>query len=151
MNIQYAPAEEKDIGLLLDMMDRFYAIDGYHFDESVSKSNLSAFISNEHLGRIWLIVIDNEIAGYVVLTFCFSFEFKGKTAFVDELFLHELYRGKGIGGQVLEFIDQQSRELQLKALHLEVERHNDKGKRLYIKKGFKEHERALMTKRFEQR
>jgi GNAT superfamily N-acetyltransferase len=148
MNIHYAPAEEKDIGLLLDMMSRFYAIDGYHFDSTISRSNVSAFIANEQLGRIWLIVIDSEMAGYLILTFCFSFEFKGKTAFVDELFLHETYRGKGIGGQVLDFVDQQSQELQLKALHLEVERHNDKGKRLYIKKGFKEHERALMTKKF---
>lgn len=148
MIIHYAPAEEKDISLLLDMMERFYAIDGYHFDEAVSRANLSAFIVNEHLGRIWLIVIDNKIAGYIVLTFCYSFEFKGKTAFVDELFLHEDFRGKGVGGEVLDFTDQQAEELQLKALHLEVERHNEKGKRLYIKKGFKEHERALMTKKF---
>lgn len=148
MNIHYAPAGEKDIILLPDMMRRFYAIDGYHFDEEVSRKNLSVFISNENLGRIWMILNDDEIIGYVVLSFCFSFEFKGKTAFVDELFLHELYRGKGIGGQVLDFIDQQAGALQLKALHLEVERHNEKGKKLYVKKGFKEHGRALMTKRF---
>jgi len=30
----------------------------------------------------------------------------------------------------------------------EVERHNEKEKKLYIKKGFKEHGRALITKRF---
>jgi GNAT superfamily N-acetyltransferase len=149
MNIQYSLAGEKDIPLLLQMMERFYAIDGYHFDSPVSRANLESFISNEYLGRIWLIANESAIIGYVVLTFCFSFEFKGRTAFVDELFLNESYRGKGIGGQVLDFVDGHAKELGLKALHLEVERHNEKGKRLYVKKGFKEHERALMTRRFQ--
>jgi diamine N-acetyltransferase len=148
MNIQYVPATEKDTALLLDMMARFYAIDGYHFDEAVSRKNLAAFIYGEHLGRIWLIENNGEIIGYVVLTFCFSFEFKGRTAFVDELFLKESFRGKGIGGMVLDFIDEHAKELGLAALHLEVERHNEKGKKLYVNKGFKEHERALMTKLF---
>ena len=49
---------------------------------------------------------------------------------------------------MIDHIDEHAQELGIKALHLEVERHNEKGKRLYIKKGFKEHERALMTKRF---
>jgi diamine N-acetyltransferase len=148
MNIQYLPVSEKDIPLLLDMMARFYAIDGYPFDEAVSRKNLAAFISGEHLGRIWLIENNGEIIGYVVLTFGFSFEFKGKTAFVDELFLQESFRGKGIGGMVLDFIDEHAKELELKALHLEVERRNESGKKLYVKKGFTEHERALMTKKF---
>lgn len=148
MNIQYSLATEKDTGILLDMMARFYAIDGYHFDEQVSRANLAEFISTEYLGRVYLVSNDEEIIGYFVLTFCFSFEFKGRTAFVDELFLQDTYRGKGIGGQVLDFVDEQAQRLGLKALHLEVERHNENGKRLYVKKGFKEHGRALMTKRF---
>lgn len=148
MQINFKLAEETDIGNLLVMMASFNAIDGYHFDERITKHNLRTFIANERLGKLWLIISDENIIGYVVLSFCFSFEFKGRTAFIDELFLLEAFRGKGLGGLVLDFIDQQAREMGLAALHLEVERHNDKGKRLYVKKGFNEHERALMTKRF---
>lgn len=147
MNIELRPANNSDIEQLLEMMAAFNAIDGYHFDTATTRKNLQLFLSNEKMGRCWLIFSEESNIGYVVMVYCFSFEFKGQTAFIDELFLMEEYRGKGTGGQVIDFIDQQARQLGVKALHLEVERHNEKGKRLYLKKGFKEHERALMTKR----
>jgi GNAT superfamily N-acetyltransferase len=147
MNVQYADVSEKDVASVLDMMARFYAIDGYPFEDQVSRENMRLLIANENLGKAWLILNDEDIIGYVVLTFCFSFVFRGRTAVVDELFLEERYRGKGIGGQVMDFIDAQAQALNLNALHLEVERHNEKGKKLYVKKGFKEHERILMTKK----
>ena len=84
----------------------------------------------------------------MVLAACLSFEFKGFPALIDELYLMDSYRGKGIGGQVIDFVEAQAQLMQIKALHLEVERHNEQGKKLYEKKGFKEHGRALMTKRF---
>jgi GNAT superfamily N-acetyltransferase len=148
MKIDFRLAGENDFATLLPMMADFNAIDGYHFDEATTTKNLQRFIANEQLGKLWLIYADEQVIGYVVLAACFSFEFKGFTAFIDELYLVQSYRGKGVGGQVIDFIEMQARRMEIKALHLEVERHNEKGKKLYQKKGFKEHERALMTKRF---
>jgi diamine N-acetyltransferase len=148
MNIHFRSAKQNDIDMLLEMMAAFNAIDGYHFDENITRNNLLRFISNEQLGRLWMIAADEGIIGYVALSFGFSFEFKGPTAFIDELYLQDAYRGKGVGGLAIDFIDQQAQQSGIKALHLEVERHNEKGKRLYVRKGFVEHERALMTKRF---
>ena len=148
MKINCRLAEKKDFPSLLSMMADFNAIDGYHFDEATTGKNLEKFISNEQLGKLWLIYAEENLIGYVVLAACFSFEFKGFTAFIDELYLVESYRGKGIGGLVIDFAEAEAQLMQIKALHLEVERHNAKGKKLYEKKGFKEHGRALMTKRF---
>lgn len=148
MKIDFRLAENNDFAILLSMMADFNAIDGYHFDEATTKKNLEGFISNEQLGKLWLIYAEENVIGYVVLAACFSFEFKGFTAFIDELYLVQSYRGKGIGGQVIDFVETQAQRMQIKALHLEVERHNDQGKKLYGKKGFKEHGRSLMTKRF---
>src|SRR5688500_4328468 len=148
MKIDLRLAENNDFATLLPMMADFNAIDGYHFDEATTTKNLEKFISSEQLGKLWLIYVEENVIGYVVLVACFSFEFKGFTAFIDELYLIESYRGKGIGGQVIDFVEVQAQRMQIKALHLEVERHNEQGKKLYEKKGFKEHGRALMTKRF---
>lgn len=148
MKINFRLAGKNDFATLLSMMANFNAIDGYHFDEATTRKNLEKFISNEQLGKLWLIYAEENTIGYVVLAACFSFEFKGFTAFIDELYLVESYRGKGIGGEVINFVEEQAQLMEIKALHLEVERHNEKGKKLYEKKGFKEHGRALMTKRF---
>lgn len=134
---------------LLHMMEDFYSLDQYPFNRDSTAQNMHLFLASEHLGRIWGIMYKKETIGYVILTFCFSFEFKGRTAFIDELYLKEAYRSKGIGGQVVNFAIQQAKELTLKALHLEVEPHNEKGNKLYLNKGFKQHNRFLMTKRIE--
>lgn len=146
VEVQFEPASAADFTELLSMMEEFYAIDGYPFNRSLVASNLQLFTASETFGKLWMIKNEQETAGYVILTFCFSFEFGGRTAFIDELFLKHHFRSKGIGNKVIDFVKEQAKELGLKALHLEVERHNEKGNRLYIKKGFKEHKRSLMTK-----
>jgi len=70
----------------------------------------------------------------VVLAFGFSFEYKGRDAFIDELFLKEAYRKKGIGGQTMRFVEQQAKELGVHAIHLEVEKSNRTGAGFTINK-----------------
>ena len=147
--IHFQVADKESFPELLAMMEEFYAIDGYSFQPDRAAYNLHHFVANEDWGRVWMIMQRTDFVGYVVLTFCFSFEFGGRTAFVDELFLKPVHRNKGIGGIVLDFIVQQAKALSLKALHLEVEPHNVGGNRLYTKKGFVAHKRSLMTKRIE--
>ena len=142
--IQFKPLLNNDISAVLLMMQEFYAIDNYPIDVDVSKSLLTAFISNKNLGKAWLIMSNEEIVGYVILTFVFSFEYQGKIAFLDELFLIEKARGKGIGSKAIEFINAESHKLSLKLIYLEVETHNKKAQNLYIASGFEMHNRKLM-------
>jgi len=126
------------------MMSDFYAIDNYPIDIEVSKKLFQEFINNENLGKAWLILEDKEIVGYVILTFIFSFEYGGKIAFIDELYLKESARGKGIGNETIEFIKSESTKLSLKLLYLEVENHNEKAQKLYLAHDFAIHNRKLL-------
>jgi ribosomal protein S18 acetylase RimI-like enzyme len=146
MEIIFKEAEIKNIPEIVNMMQAFNAIDNYPFDAELRKKNLLQFILTRDLGRLWMIFDRTSIVGYMALTFGFSFEFKGRDAFVDELFIKEKYRSQGIGSQAIDFALRQAKPLGVKAIHLEVEKHNEKGNRLYTKKGFKEHNRFLMTK-----
>lgn len=149
IHLDYLILTPEGIPQLLRMMEDFYSIDQYPFNPQTTEQLMHEFAANAHLGTIWTIINKKETIGYIILTFCFSFEFKGRTAFIDELYLTEAYRSRGIGGQVVNFAIQQAKELSLKALHLEVEPHNEKGNKLYLNKGFKLHNRFLMTKRIE--
>lgn len=133
-----------DIETVVSMMEEFYAIDNYPIKSDVSKALFEEFISNENLGKAWLIVSDNEIVGYLILTFVFSFEYQGRIAFLDELYVTEKVRGKGIGNEAVTFIKTESHKLSLKLIYLEVEPHNKKAQKLYLANGFESHKRQLM-------
>lgn len=141
---RFKPLQHSDIDIILPMMQNFYAIDGYPIDVEVSRKLFEIFITDEKLGRSWLIYVDDQIVGYVILTFIFSFEYKGTIAFLDELYLNQISRGKGIGKQVLDFVHQQAIELSLKIIYLEVEGHNENAQKLYLSKDFVIHNRKLM-------
>ena len=140
----FKPLEIADIEIITQMMRDFYAIDNYPMDVEVAKTLFQEFISNEHLGKSWLIYSENEIVGYIILTFIFSFEYGGKIAFVDELFIKETARGKGFGKDAIQFIQQEVPILSLKLLYLEVEPHNENAQKLYLAHDFELHNRKLM-------
>jgi ribosomal protein S18 acetylase RimI-like enzyme len=130
------------------MMQDFYAIDNYPIDVEVSKKLFQEFITNEHLGRAWLIFSEEELVGYVILTFVFSFEYGGKIAFLDELYIKEIARGKGIGNTTIQFIKEQAKQLNVKLLYLEVENHNENAQKLYLANDFEVHNRKLLKFKF---
>ena len=142
--IQFKPLIISDIETVVLMMQEFYEIDNYPIDVDVSKTLLTEFISNKNLGKAWLIIFNDEIVGYAIITFIFSFEYQGKIAFLDELYVTEKARRKGIGSQAIEFIKGESHKLSLKLIYLEVESHNKKAQNLYIANGFEMHNRKLM-------
>lgn len=142
--IQFKELALSDIETVVAMMQQFYAIDDYPIDVEVSKAIFQEFIANENLGKSWLILTDNNIVGYIILTFVFSFEYQGKIAFLDELYLTEKARGKGIGSKAISFIKTESRKASLKLIYLEVEQHNKNAQKLYLTHGFESHNRLLM-------
>jgi len=141
---EFKPLKISDIETIVLMMQEFYAIDNYPIDITISKGLFLEFLKNPHLGRAWMIYADGEIVGYVILTFVFSFEYKGTIAFLDELYIAEKARGKGIGKLALDFIHKEAISLSLKIIYLEVENHNEIAQKLYLSKDFVVHNRKLM-------
>lgn len=127
------------------MMIDFYAIDNYLIEIDKTKDLLNEFIANENLGKAYLIYNDDKIAGYFILTFVFSFEYQGRLAFLDELYITKLYRGSGIGNKTLQFIVGLTNELNIKKMYLEVENHNENAQKLYLANDFEFHNRKIMT------
>lgn len=145
-NLTFTAPPAEQIPLLISMMQDFYAIDGYPFNRALTHENLNRFISDGSLGFIRFIYEKDVLAGYLIVCFGFSFEFGGRDAFLDELYLISDFRGRGIGTQAVEYAAAECAKHEVKALHLEVELKNDRAFGLYKNMGFKEHSRRLMTK-----
>ncbi|MFY8181727.1 MAG: hypothetical protein ACOVLG_08115 [Flavobacterium sp.] len=59
--VQFKSLEPSQIETIMSMMQDFYAIDNYPIDLEVSKQLFQEFISNEHLGKAWLIYSENNL------------------------------------------------------------------------------------------
>lgn len=146
MNLNFFAAGKDDIDQIMEMQRDFYAIDAYNFDQQSAKLALQKFIEDSRYGKLWLITTGGKVVGYAALTLGFSFEFKGVDAFLDELFVLPEYRNQEIGTQTVEFVAEQAKTMGVKAIHLEVEAHNEAGRALYRSFDFQDHNRILMTR-----
>jgi ribosomal protein S18 acetylase RimI-like enzyme len=145
----FQPLISSNIETITSMMQEFYAIDNYPIDVVISKNLFQEFISDEKLGKAYLICHSNEertaqVVGYVILTYVFSFEYQGRIAFLDELYIKESSRGKGIGKQALDFIKEQASLTNVKLIYLELENHNEIAQKLYLANNFEVHNRKLL-------
>ena len=128
------------------MMREFYSQQEMRFDEPTSSLAINQVLNNPELGQIYLIFRGTELAGYFALTFCFSLEFHGRFALLDELYLREPFRRQKLGKAVVAFAEDLCRKAGVKALRLEVGRENQGAQSLYRTVGFNEDKRNLMTK-----
>ena len=76
----------------------------------------------------------------------YSFEYRGRDAFVDELYIEPDFRRMGLGRRALEFVEGRARKLGVNALHLEVDASNNAALELYRRSGYASQGRYLMAK-----
>jgi GNAT superfamily N-acetyltransferase len=146
MEPEFKLAALSDIDTLIELMRELYLYDHLSFNEEVARAALPLILSNPLFGQVHLICLGEDVIGYLVLTFGFSLEYGGRDAFIDEFYLREKWRGRGIGKIGLQFAAEVCRGQGVQALHLEVERANVKAQAVYRRAGFVDHDRYLMTK-----
>jgi GNAT superfamily N-acetyltransferase len=144
--IHYRLATIADFSLLIEFVREFHEYEHLPFDEQIDSDVLLYFLSHESLGQTWLILYADEAIGYLILTLGFSLEYRGQDAFIDEFYLRPSYRGQGIGTQTLAFVENTCLDLDIKAIHLEVDVDNSHAQQLYRRAGYQSHDRFLLTK-----
>jgi GNAT superfamily N-acetyltransferase len=146
MNVLFQLLSEEEIPALLEMMREFYAQQQMRFDAAAASGAIGKVLHDRRYGEIYLIFRGAELAGYFALTFCFSLEFHGRFALLDELYLREPFRRLKLGQGVVGFAEGICRREGIVALRLEVGRENVPAQSLYRASGFVEDARNLMTK-----
>jgi GNAT superfamily N-acetyltransferase len=138
-----------DLDQLLIFNREFCELDQHPFDEQTLRPALDRLLRDEALGRVWLILDGAQAVGYLVLAFGYSLEYRGRDAFVDEIYLRASHRRQGIGTQAFAFLEQACAALGVRALHLEVEHRNLAAQQFYRAIGFRDQDRYLMTRLIE--
>lgn len=76
-----------------------------------------------------------EPAGFALLSTTFSQEAGGKVVWIEELYIREEYRGRGLGSEFLGFVKDKV-EPYVSRIRLEIEPSNEYAKEMYTSIGF---------------
>ena len=145
-DVDFTLATLDDEPVMVELMREFYAHEGLAFDAERTPAAFRALVADSTLGRVWIFRVDGEAAGYLAATVGFSLEFAGRFMLVDELYVREAHRCRGIGARALEVAAEACRELDVSALRLEVDVRNARAMAFYRRLGFTLQERHMMSR-----
>lgn len=137
MNITFRKFTETDRNSFFSMVKKFYAPPAVlHFPtDKVMMSSFDASLEIPELVKGYIFECDGKAAGYAIVSMKFETEVGGMSAWIEELFVEEEFRSKGIGSAFFEHLkDELSGKI--KRIRLEVGDENDGAKQLYKRLGF---------------
>ena len=120
----------------LDMGQEFYSSNAvlHPIPREIYHKNFQEMLQGSPYIKGYIIEKDGQTAGYMILSFTYSSEVGGMVVLIEELFLHENFRGCGLGTEALDFVRKQFPHAD--RFRLEVTPDNGGAARLYARKGF---------------
>lgn len=140
-------ATPEDLEKLLPLVTGFHAEMGFETTPEHQHEAIAPLLEGSPHGAIWLIGPRRAPVGYIAVTFGWSIEFGGLDGIVDELYIRPAVRKRGMGSEALHGISMALRDAGVRALHLEVDRENDKARKLYTRAHFRSRETYMFMSR----
>lgn len=138
---------ETDRERYLEMAEEFYHSDavlhpipGKYMEQTVEE----ALRSDTYAG-IWILEYEGETAGYALTAKTFSQEAGGPVLWLEELYIREAFRSRGLGREFFTYIEQNQGAC-VSRLRLEVEEENTRAVALYERLGYKRLDYMQMVK-----
>jgi ribosomal protein S18 acetylase RimI-like enzyme len=140
------PATLADLPLLVAFSSALNAHESIQITDGELDAGLRELLADPALGVVFVIEQDGAAVGYALCAFAFDLEFRGREAWLTELFIVDDARGRGQGTAALQLIEAELRARGIKALHLQV-RPDNPAVALYERLGFTRVPRLVMTRR----
>jgi len=136
--VEIRAATTVDAKVILPLLEAYWAYEGTAgFDPNTLNRRLVEFLSNRTYGLAWVAQDADRLVGYLLTAFVFSFEYGGRMAEVDEFFVEEASRGRGIGRRMLETARHALAGEGCAALQLQVAEGNRQAQNFYSSFGFR--------------
>lgn len=141
-------AKPEDLPRLQGLVAALHAHEGSEQSDEARANALLPLLEGSPHGAAYLVGPRQGPVGYIIVSFGYSVTLGGIAGFIDEFYIRENVRGRGMGGEVLRALMPALAEYGVVALSLEVGRDNPDAARLYSRLGFEAREKYhLMTKR----
>ena len=107
-----------DDARLLSLMSRYHDECGFDYDDVHRAAIAAPLLEGSPLGAVWLIGPARAPLGYVMVTFGWSVPLGGMVGWLEEIFIRQSVRGRGIGTEVLHTVAVSLGQAGIRALHV---------------------------------
>lgn len=130
--------KKEDAEIFYKMAEQFYASDAvlhpipkkHHFDTFNEMMRSNVYLEG------YIFEYNNKPVGYAITSKMFSQEAGGIMLWIDEIYIMEEYRSIGLGTEFFNYL-KTTLDASIVRLRLEVEKDNERAKKLYKKMGFR--------------
>ncbi|TPG92101.1 GNAT family N-acetyltransferase [Brevibacillus laterosporus] len=135
MDIKVRDYLDADYNEFLEMVSSLYSkdLEGQPMNRTKVNATINECKKNPQKVRIIILLNNNEIIGYSILVYFWSNEYGGNILFIDELYVKEDSRSRGIGAYFLNCIEKMDN---IVALQLETNPSNKRVFNYYTRLGF---------------
>jgi len=130
-------ANAEDLPRLLPMIAANHAEAGIDQSDDARRDAVTPLLDSSPHGAVWLIGPRRAPVGYIAMSFGWSIGLGGMNGTLDEFFIREGVRGRGMGTEVLSMLLPQLSQAGLVAMSLTVAPQNAQAQRLYERAGFR--------------
>lgn len=127
---------KEDEASVMEMMEVFYASEAVMTNGSreIFQNDIAACLSDNPYLEGYVFAENGELQGYAMLAKSFSTEFGKPCIWIEDIYLKESHRGKGLGQAFFQFLEEQYPRV---IFRLEAEEENETAVALYRKQGFR--------------
>ncbi|WP_232698608.1 GNAT family N-acetyltransferase [Brevibacillus daliensis] len=145
MDIKLRDYLDDDYNEFLEMVTSLYRedLEGQPMNHTKVNSTINEYKKNPQKVRIIILLSNNEIIGYSILVYFWSNEYGGNILFIDELYVKEDSRSRGIGTYFLNCIEKMDN---IVAFQLETNPSNKRVFNYYTSLGFEVVENTHLIK-----
>jgi len=136
----------EDKKIFMEMAKEFYSSKAvaHNIDMKIIEATFNAAINKSPFIRALMIEDNNIPVGFGLVSFSHATEVGGLTVLLEDLYLDQTCRGKGLGSKFLQFIEHEYPSA--KRFRLEVAKENTRAIDLYKKLGYEVLEYVQMVK-----
>jgi GNAT superfamily N-acetyltransferase len=144
MLVTFRPCGPRDHAALLKLVIAYYRFDKILHQRKSLSQGLDALLRNPSQGQVWLMENHKKPVGYALLTYNFDLEYGGVEGMLTDLYVLPNCRNKGIGSLALYEVEDYCRERGIRAIELQLLRHNKSAEIFYRKAGFQLLDRKVL-------
>ena len=128
---------QEDKSVFLEMAEQFYSSTAvaHYVDIRLLEATFDAALSKSPFVRALMIEDNGAPVGFALLSFSFATEVGGPVVLLEDLYISEACRGKGVGSSFMQFVEREYPAA--KRFRLEVAEGNRKAIDLYKRLGYR--------------
>jgi GNAT superfamily N-acetyltransferase len=119
----------------MDMMRTFYASPAVltNGSDEIFVADIEECVSDSPYAEGYVFEASGETIGYAMLAKSYSTEYGKRCIWIEDIYIKEGYRGKGIGSEFFRFLEESYPDV---LFRLEAEEENERAIHVYKKSGF---------------